>query len=137
MIKCVLIAIIFLCLLYVPSPANALKFEGQGVDITNDFECKGGLVKFAFTHDGDSNFIVWLRNVQTGDLESLLVNVIGPFNGNVADDPPAATYLISVDADGKWTIDITGNTTPPSSTPETTPAATDDDGGCFINSLWP
>jgi len=138
MIKYVLIIFIFLSLLFFPAQSQALTFTGQGVDITDNFQCNGGLVKFQFTHDGDSNFIVHLVNTQTGDIAAYLINEIGQFSGTVADNPPAGTYLLTIDADGKWEIDITGNTTPPSiPPPSTTETVPEKKGGCFINSLWP
>ncbi len=92
-----------------PQSDSTITFTGQGIDTTDNFNCNGGLVKFALTHDGESNYIVHLRDTQTGDITAFLVNAVGVFDGTVADNPPAATYLIEVNADGKWTVDITGD----------------------------
>ncbi|MGW4638383.1 hypothetical protein ACWEN6_07640 [Sphaerisporangium sp. NPDC004334] len=53
------------------------------------------------THDGDSNFIVYGYS-RIGSYPELLVNEIGGYKGKVL--LPAGTRLITVKADGAWTL---------------------------------
>lgn len=54
------------------------------------------------THDGQSNFIIWAYD-NAGNAD-LLVNEIGPYKGTVT--WPAGPRVISIRADGNWTIAI-------------------------------
>jgi hypothetical protein len=56
-------------------------------------------------HRGQANFIV--HAIGYGDVEGtlFLFNEIGPYKGEtLADEMPAANYLLYVQADGPWTI---------------------------------
>ena len=58
------------------------------------------------THDGQSNFAIWLLR-DDGSIVDLLVNEIGPFNGSTALQIPANdTYILDITGDGNWTISI-------------------------------
>ena len=58
------------------------------------------------THDGRSNFIVVLFDDQ-GKRFSSLVSEIGPFDGSTAVGiDRSAVYILDVNADGNWTINI-------------------------------
>lgn len=80
-------------------------FDGSGATATNTFTTDGGLVTFDLSHNGDSNFAVWLLN-GNGEKEELLVNTIGSWDGKVVMYLPAGTYLLDVEADGSWDADV-------------------------------
>lgn len=82
-------------------------FSGNGSGITATFELQEGLALFATTHSGESNFITHLLDSE-GETVEYLTNEIGDYSGvsvGRADDD--GTYLLNVDADGAWTIEIT------------------------------
>ncbi|HLG72668.1 MAG TPA: hypothetical protein VK009_19795 [Chloroflexota bacterium] len=69
-------------------------------------QLNGGLVTFAMTHDGKSNFAVTFNDASDNEMD-LLANVIGPFNGSQAEGVPApGVYLLNVEADGNWSISV-------------------------------
>lgn len=56
-----------------------------------------------FTHDGTRNFIVSAHGLfQYGSTWDLLINVIGPYNGQVR--IPSVTRVLEIQADGTWTV---------------------------------
>jgi hypothetical protein len=58
-----------------------------------------GLTKGTFTHQGESNFIVYA--LDTKGTADLLVNEIGPYKGSVR--VPSGTRYLSITAEGPWT----------------------------------
>lgn len=93
-----------------PRPQDApatREFSGTGATATAQFTLPRGLARFQMTHEGESNFIVYLLNSEGNEVDVSLVNEIGPFNGSQAVRvPEAGTYLLDVDADGPWTIRV-------------------------------
>ncbi|WP_436345487.1 hypothetical protein [Natronorubrum sp. FCH18a] len=85
-----------------PSP---LEFEGTGATVSDEFELEGGVTIAETVHDGESNFIVELVPTD-GGFEELLVNVIGDFDGASGVLAEEGTYLLDVDADGDWELEI-------------------------------
>ncbi|MDY6988040.1 MAG: invasin domain 3-containing protein [Thermodesulfobacteriota bacterium] len=86
-------------------------YSGAGTKVTSPFHSSGGNTTFTLTHDGASNFIVWLwRSV--GGRVALLANEIGP----TGEGAPLETieelddedYFFEVDADGNWSIEVDG-----------------------------
>jgi hypothetical protein len=58
------------------------------------------------SHQGENNFAVWLL-AANGRRVELLANEIGSFNGSKAVQiARGGTYLLQVDADGAWTIEV-------------------------------
>ncbi len=53
--------------------------------------------------NSDSNFVIY--GYSASDRRKLLVNEIAPYSGTVM--LPSNTYLIVVEAEGAWTIDVT------------------------------
>jgi hypothetical protein len=91
-----------------PSP---LILSGTGQAVTESFSVDG-LAIFEMTHDGSSNFAIWLLD-SGGNQVELLVNEIGQFAGRKAlgftgegIEPPPGDYLLEVTADGSWTVAI-------------------------------
>lgn len=80
--------------------------SGRGQKATNLFYLNQGLAKFDMTHDGKSNFAIWLLDNQ-GNKKELLVNEIGKFQGSKAVGiKESGNYLLDIDADGNWNINI-------------------------------
>lgn len=93
-----------------PSPTPApqplmLQFSGHGNEAMQSFFADGGLIRCAYTHDGERNFIAHILDRQRGNAVVYLANEIGPCEGSTADRiPTAGEYLLSVMADGNWTF---------------------------------
>ncbi len=66
----------------------------------------GGPAKFVIKHDGNSLFIVWLRDTDN-NLSVLLAEKTGAFDGEKeVEIPKAGTYGLQIRADGEWSIGI-------------------------------
>lgn len=81
-------------------------FSGTGADASPFLELETGLWRFTMTHDGSSNFAVWLFDAD-GNRIDLLANEIGRYQGSqmVPIDSPGV-YLLGIEADGAWTVAI-------------------------------
>jgi hypothetical protein len=93
-----------------PRPMTAqpvpLSMTGVGQHATQFFTLKEGSAIFRMTHNGSSNFAVWLDDVN-GKHVDLLANKFGTFDGSKTEDiDQGGIYLLDVDADGDWKIDI-------------------------------
>ncbi|MCK4388487.1 MAG: hypothetical protein KAW00_06905 [Dehalococcoidia bacterium] len=94
-----------------PVPA-IITLQGTGATATETFALEKGLSIFHMTHDGASNFIIWLYD-RDGYSIDLLVNEIGPFDGStvvgvtgqIFDAAPGIHY-IDVEADGNWEVTL-------------------------------
>ncbi len=137
-----LVIVILSVLFSGPIPVQALIFEGQGAAKTDIFECNGGAVKFTVIHDGDSVFVATLHNMHItpeefpDELYSFLANETGTCSNSTTDTPPKGFYRVSISTDtaDNWLINVIGAVTTPT---QNLTDITDEDGGCFINSLWP
>lgn len=82
-----------------PSAAGAI--SGRGDDIRGMFAPQGSRATYRFTHDGKSNFAVFLL-CDTG--KDLIANEIGPFDGSaVVSFGGASICFWDISADGGWT----------------------------------
>jgi hypothetical protein len=98
----------------------AIALSGQGQEASEIFTLKKGLAIFNMKYSGTSNFIIWLLD-SNGDKVGLLANEIGAFNGAQAlEIPGPGDYILDVDADGPWTVDIAQ---PETQTAQGTPAS--------------
>lgn len=79
-------------------------FSGADQTSTEQFTASGGLHVFRLTHQGDSNFAVWLLD-DRGKRVELLVNTTGPFAGSKAVRLVSGRYSLDVSANGSWTIE--------------------------------
>ncbi|MNV37648.1 hypothetical protein D3C71_1291770 [compost metagenome] len=76
------------------------QLTGKGNDVVF-VNLQSKLTRFSFKHTGESNFIVHLNEGIS------LANEIGNYSGSTAETLDyEGTYVISVQADGKWSIDI-------------------------------
>jgi hypothetical protein len=91
-----------------PARAQPAPFSlsGSGQQATETFSIAGGVTIFRLTHQGSSNFAVWLKDGSSGENVELLVNTIGSFNGSKLVGVPEGTYLLDVSADGSWKVII-------------------------------
>jgi hypothetical protein len=96
----------------VPSPEPII-LEGIGQQATNSFTLERGISIFHMTHDGHSNFAIWLYDAGTGERVDLLVNEIGTYTGSrivgvTAELGQASPgeHLLDVTADGNWQVII-------------------------------
>ena len=98
-----------------PKDAKSLpiNFKGKSYGVSSFFTLNEGLTTFKMTHDGKSNFIITLLN-SNGSLTELLVNEIGSYSGKKAIGvkknnfigAKPGIYILSVMADGNWSISI-------------------------------
>jgi hypothetical protein len=78
---------------------HGARIAGKGDDVLALDEPTSGLVTAKLTHTGSANFIV---DAYTENGSDNLVNEIGRYTGEVM--LPNGTYLITVHADGGWTL---------------------------------
>lgn len=79
---------------------DATSFSGHGDFVTDIFPATTG--SWRFTHDGSSNFAVW---VYTTDGRDLPVNTIGTYDGTrMISVPAGSNAFFAITADGNWTI---------------------------------
>ncbi len=89
----------------IQAEAEPLRFEGSGATVTDEFDLEGGVTVAEAVHDGESNFIADLVPTDDGR-EELLINVIGTYDGASGILAEEGTYLLDIDADGDWEIDL-------------------------------
>lgn len=88
------------------APSTPKTFTGTGQQVSGFVTISKGLAVFRMTHNGFSNFQVWLLN-KDGRRIDLLVNEIGAFDGSKAIGiPGTGIYLLDISADGNWSISI-------------------------------
>ena len=97
-----------------PTPvAQVQQFSGRGKDVSPTFQLADGLAKFDLSHSGNSNFIIWLLDVGTGDRLDLVVNEIGVFSGStVVSISGSGRYILDITADASWNIRVEQVATP-------------------------
>lgn len=85
---------------------DTISFSGSGAEVTDTFDIEGGMTVSEWNHDGDRNFIVNLVDSSGDERDQLLANEIGSADGVWGDGIPEGEYMLDVDADGSWEIDI-------------------------------
>ena len=75
---------------------NAVKLEGKGQQTTKAFPLERGLAIIEAEHEGDSNFIVRLLDVNGREIGTL-INQVGPFEGEIG---------FAVDRTGDCMLDV-------------------------------
>ena len=79
----------------------------QGIRFaTPFFTLKSGIATFKMTHNGSANFAVILYDSYGNNID-LLANEIGPYSGSQVVPVQSGTYILDVEANGTWSIDIT------------------------------
>jgi len=79
--------------------------SGSGQVVTDSFGA-ARFTTFVYEHNGESNFIVELIDDASGETVDILVNEIGSVSGAVGVGLSESQYILDVDADGDWAIDI-------------------------------
>ncbi|WP_423995940.1 hypothetical protein [Halorubrum trapanicum] len=79
-------------------------FSGSGQEVRQGISIQGGLTVVRATHSGESNFQVSLAN--DSEFNDNFINVIGDFDGAQADLIKEGEYILEVNADGNWEIDL-------------------------------
>lgn len=109
-----------------PAPESR-DFSGDGEAVTTDFSLQGGLTVFDMLHEnGESNFIVELKDAGSGETEEFLANQIGEWMGVYPVYSPEGSYFLEIDADGDWDITVK-QPRPPLSSAEPTPVSGSDE----------
>lgn len=91
---------------YASASSVPMTLTGKGDKASDPVYLDKGLVRFKMTHDGDSNFIIWLFDSK-GNSEDLLVNEIGEFDGSQAlRIPSSGVYVLDITADGNWKVEM-------------------------------
>lgn len=83
-----------------------LTFEGEGTQVTEGFDLERGFLAVAYEHDGTENFIVRLVDTGGEEPDRLLANEIGSVEGRTAEGVDGGEYLLDMQADGAWRIDL-------------------------------
>lgn len=84
---------------------NAASFSGSGQTVTDAFEARR-FTTFTYEHSGESNFIVELIDDDSGDSVDILANKIGETSGTTGAGLADGNYVMDVDADGDWSIEV-------------------------------
>jgi hypothetical protein len=85
------------------APGLPQQFAGHGDGVSGFFRLPPSQHLFRLTHDGQSNFIVWLAD-RDGREVDLLANEIGPADVSTIAGQPDGIYFLSINADGNWTV---------------------------------
>lgn len=81
--------------------------EGDGQSGPPGLSLNAGLARFTMSHEGSSNFAIWLYDAD-GNKKALLVNEIGAYTGSKAESiAKRGIYYLDVTADGTWRVDVT------------------------------
>jgi hypothetical protein len=83
-----------------------LSFSGSGTQTTESFVLPTALTKFTMDYSGTSNFIVWLKEANTGDDYSLVANEIGATSFSAPVGVDENRYILEVQSSGPWTINL-------------------------------
>ena len=90
-----------------PTPISVpLLINGSGNQVVKFTATGSGLRMFSMNYNGGFEFIVWLKEVQSNTIESL-VNTAGPYSGKSAARLVMGDYYLDVTASGPWSIEIT------------------------------
>lgn len=87
--------------------SDPITFEGSGQVVTNEFDLVGGFTVADMEHTGgSSNFQVQLIDEESGDSAGLLANEIGEWSGQIGETFDTGTYVLDINADGKWSVEL-------------------------------
>lgn len=82
-----------------------VEFSGEGQRVTDAFEASY-FTSFVYDHDGSSNFQVELIDNDSGETVEYLVNKIGDVSGAVGVGLEVSEYIMDINADGAWAIEL-------------------------------
>ncbi len=85
---------------------DQLSFSGSGTQVTSSFILPTTLTRFTLNYSGSSNFIVWLKEANTGQDYELVANEIGSSSITVPIGTGENRYILSVQSSGSWDITV-------------------------------
>jgi hypothetical protein len=85
--------------------SSAYNFADRGARISSKFHLVQGRANINMTHDGEHNFAVYIYDINLGTRD-LLANEIGPYSGSGTIAARDGIYVLDVEADGNWQIQI-------------------------------
>lgn len=88
------------------SEPETQSYSGNGQRVTDTVTIEGGFTVFTMDHDGSSNFQVELIDEDTGETREYLANEIGAWQATQPYYVPPGNYVLDVNADGNWNIDV-------------------------------
>lgn len=83
---------------------ESYSFSGSGESVEEGLDIGGGLTVVRGSYSGESNFQVSLVN--DSQYDDNFINVIGNFDGAQADLIDSGEYLLEVNADGSWDVEV-------------------------------
>jgi hypothetical protein len=96
----------------VTAPSAPQTFTGTGPAVPQPFRLEAGTAIFHMSHQGTSNFAIWLYD-RDGHRVELLVNEIGTFDGSTIVGVTSGGFgarpgihYIAIDADGTWQVTL-------------------------------
>lgn len=87
------------------SPA-AIHLSGSGQTATKPFSAAGGLAIFTAQCSCQGNFSMEVDD-SNGNQVDIPINVVGSYTGSVSEQLSAANYILKIDADAPWVVDVT------------------------------
>ena len=88
-----------------PSP-KSYTYEGSGAEVITGVDLENGLTVVEGTHDGTENFKVQFYGEDDDEYGTLYFNEGGEYEGASAELLDASEYMIDVEADGNWTLEV-------------------------------
>lgn len=89
-----------------PQTDDELTFVGEGTRATESVGLERGFLAAEYEHEGTNNFIVNLVDTAGEEPDYLLVNDIGSVAGRTAEGIDGGEYVLDVEADGAWRIEL-------------------------------
>jgi hypothetical protein len=81
-------------------------FAGDGAGVTPLFFLRGGRTDIVLTHSGTSAFAATLYNASSPSYAAGLAFEVGAYDGRSSYAADEGYYLIDVEADGPWTVEV-------------------------------
>lgn len=91
----------------VKESANSISYDGTGNTVSKSFRFSGGRLDVTSEHHGKKNFVVWLKDSQTGRNKALLANKVGFYVGQKSESLKPGDYYLEITADGGWRVTMT------------------------------
>ena len=88
-----------------PPKPTADYFSGSTDTATEFIYIEQNIFGISATHDGSSNFVVWLVDINGNEID-LLFNEIGNYEGSHYIPVVQGLYAFNIDAGGSWTLTI-------------------------------
>ena len=88
------------------SSLESYTYEGTGAEVINGVDLESGLTVVEGTHDGESNFQVQFYGEDDDQYGTVFFNEIGAYEGASAELLDPSSYMIDIEADGDWTLEV-------------------------------